>query len=105
MNRELQTVQSNPLDRETNKSTYLKVAYMMSRFPKLTETFILYEMLAMQQQGIQVEVYPLIREREEVMHPEAEQFVNVAHFQHLIKNKSLRQLWKARHNIGNFEAL
>ena len=98
MNRELQTVQSNPLDRETNKSNYLKVAYMMSRFPKLTETFILYEMLAMQQQGIQVEVYPLIREREEVMHPEAMQFVSVAHFQPFMSLPILRAnlyfLWK-----------
>jgi hypothetical protein len=42
----------------------LKVAYVMSRFPKLTETFILYEMLAMRRHGIQVEVYPLLREHE-----------------------------------------
>jgi glycosyltransferase involved in cell wall biosynthesis len=100
MNRELQSVQSNPLDREreTNKSSHLKVAYIMSRFPKLTETFILYEMLAMQQQGIQVEVYPLLREREEVMHPEAMQFVSVAHFQPFMSLPILRAnlyfLWK-----------
>jgi glycosyltransferase involved in cell wall biosynthesis len=68
----------------------LKVAYMMSRFPKLTETFILYEMLAMQQQGIQVEVYPLLHEREEVMHPEAMQFVSVAHFQPFMSLPILR---------------
>jgi glycosyltransferase involved in cell wall biosynthesis len=90
MNRELQSVQSNPLDRETNKSNFLKVAYIMSRFPKLTETFILYEMLAMQQQGIQVEVYPLLREHEEVMHPEAMQFVSVAHFQPFMSLPILR---------------
>lgn len=90
MNRELQSVKSNPLDRETNKSNYLKVAYIMSRFPKLTETFILYEMLAMQQQGIQVEVYPLLREHEEVMHPEAMQFVSVAHFQPFMSLPILR---------------
>lgn len=90
MNRELESVPSNPLDRETNKSKYLKVAYIMSRFPKLTETFILYEMLAMQQQGIQVEVYPLLREREEAMHPEAMQFVSVAHFQPFMSLPILR---------------
>jgi colanic acid/amylovoran biosynthesis glycosyltransferase len=98
MNRELQSIPSNPLDRETKKSNYLKVAYIMSRFPKLTETFILYEMLAMQQQGIQVEVYPLLREREEVMHPEAMQFVRLAHFQPFISLPILRAnlyfLWK-----------
>ena len=39
----------------------VKVAYVMSRFPELTETFILYEILAMERQGIRVEVYPLLR--------------------------------------------
>ena len=53
----------------------LKVAYIMSRFPKLSETFVLYEMLALQQQGVAVEVFPLINERASVMHPEARQFV------------------------------
>lgn len=57
-----------------------KVAYMMSRFPKITETFILYEMLAMEQQGVTVEVYPLRRERTKVVHPEAAAYVARAHF-------------------------
>jgi colanic acid/amylovoran biosynthesis glycosyltransferase len=57
-----------------------KVAYIMSRFPKITETFVLYEMLALEKQGIQVEVYPLQREQTEVMHPEAIPFVERAHF-------------------------
>jgi len=95
---ELQERQSNPTVENQGDQQRLKVAYIMSRFPKLTETFILYEMLAMQQQGIQVEVYPLIREREEVMHPEAMQFVSVAHFQPFMSLPILRAnlyfLWK-----------
>ncbi len=51
-------------------SRRLMVAYIMSRFPKLTETFILYEMLALEQQGIQVELYPLLRARNTATHPE-----------------------------------
>src|SRR5215204_1701848 len=58
-----------------------KVAYIMSRFPKITETFVLYEMLALEEQQIQVEVYPLQREHTKVMHPEAIPFVERAHFQ------------------------
>lgn len=58
----------------------LRVAYMMSRFPKLTETFILYEMIAMLEQGVTVELFPLLRERTSVMHPEAERFMEQAHF-------------------------
>lgn len=37
-----------------------KVAYVMSRFPKLTETFVLFEMMAVEQQGVRVEVFPLL---------------------------------------------
>lgn len=57
-----------------------KVAYMMSRFPKLTETFVLYEILAVQGHGVQVELYPLQRERTNEMHPEAAPLVEAAHF-------------------------
>ncbi len=80
-----------------------RVAYMMSRFPKLTETFVLFEILAVEQQGIQVDVYPLLgadngaatrdgatiwqKFRDYVrpnqlgiMHPEAEPLVRRAHY-------------------------
>jgi colanic acid/amylovoran biosynthesis glycosyltransferase len=57
-----------------------KVAYVMSRFPKLTETFVLYEILAVEQQGVTVEIYPLLREKSKVMHPEAAALVARAHF-------------------------
>ena len=58
----------------------MKVAYIMSRFPKLTETFVLYEMVAVEKLGVDVEVYPLLRERERAVHPEARPFVERAHF-------------------------
>ena len=81
-----------------------KVAYIVSRFPKLTETFILYEMVAVEQNEVQIEFYPLLRARDTqvhpegasiwkklieriskpqgklVMHPEAEDFVARAHY-------------------------
>jgi hypothetical protein len=47
-----------------------RVAYLMSRFPKLTETFVLYEMLAVEAAGIQVDVYPLLRARDTGVHTE-----------------------------------
>ena len=95
---ELQERHSNRTVEDQGDRQRFKVAYIMSRFPKLTETFILYEMLAMQQQNMQVEVYPLLRERDEVMHPEAMQFVRVAHFQPFMSLPILRAnlyfLWK-----------
>ena len=38
----------------------MKVAYMMSRFPHLPETFILREMSEMERQGWELALYPLI---------------------------------------------
>jgi len=73
-----------PSPGEVKKQQPLKVAYIMSRFPKLTETFILYEMIAVQKEGVKVEVYPLLKEKTEEMHPEAVPFVQKAHFQPFI---------------------
>jgi colanic acid/amylovoran biosynthesis glycosyltransferase len=56
------------------------VAYVMSRFPKISETFILVEMLAMERRGVRVEVYPLIREKAKLVHPEAQAVVDRAHY-------------------------
>jgi glycosyltransferase involved in cell wall biosynthesis len=53
----------------------------MSRFPKLTETFILYEILALEAAGVEVQVFPLLREHERVQHPEATRLVQLAHYQ------------------------
>jgi glycosyltransferase involved in cell wall biosynthesis len=88
----------------------LKVAYIMSRFPKLTETFILYEMLAMEKEGVQVEVYPLLKEHAEVMHAEATPFVEKAHFQPFISlaiiYANLRFLWQnPRTYLGTLRTL
>ena len=56
------------------------VAYVMSRFPKLTETFVLDEILGLEARGVRVEVFPLWREHEEVLHEEARSVVERAHF-------------------------
>ena len=58
----------------------MKIAYMMSRFPKLTETFILYEILTIQEEGVEVEIYPLIREKATVVQDEAHALVERANY-------------------------
>jgi glycosyltransferase involved in cell wall biosynthesis len=62
----------------------LKVAYVVSRFPKLTETFVLCEVLAMGREGIEVEIYPLFPQRNRVMHAEAASVIERAHFEPLL---------------------
>ena len=56
------------------------IAYVMSRFPKLTETFVLDEILSMERAGVSVEIYPLLRERASIMHPEALRLTEQAHY-------------------------
>jgi glycosyltransferase involved in cell wall biosynthesis len=48
-----------------------KIAYIVSRFPHLPETFILREMISLEQLGWQIELYPLIVQRQELIHREA----------------------------------
>jgi len=68
----------------------LTVAYVMSRFPKITETFVLSEMLALAEQGVRVEVFPLLREVEAVEHPEARELVRRAHYRPFLDLDILR---------------
>ena len=49
----------------------MKVVYILNIFPKITETFILNEMLAMQRKGINVEVYAYHDAKEDRVHPRA----------------------------------
>lgn len=58
----------------------MKVAYLMSRFPKISETFVLYEIVELERLGFRVEIFPLLREREQVLHAEAAPLVERAHY-------------------------
>lgn len=72
----------------------LRVAYVMSRFPKLTETFVLGEIRAMEELGVEVQVYPLLRERQPVAQPEAEAWARRARFHPFL---SVPILWAQLH--------
>src|SRR5512133_4156720 len=56
-----------------------KIAYIVSRFPHLPETFILREMIYLERLGWQVELYPLILQRQELIHEEARPWLERAH--------------------------
>ena len=56
------------------------MAYIVSGFPRLTETFVLYEMVALENAGTRVEFYPLRRLHETKMHAEAPRWLERAHF-------------------------
>ncbi|MGH3051769.1 MAG: glycosyltransferase [Gaiellaceae bacterium] len=83
----------------TAQAQRLKVAYVMSRFPRLSETFVLYEMLAVEHQGVDVEIYPLLHEQDQLVHPEALPLCARAHFQPFVSGPILRsQLALLRRN-------
>jgi len=70
----------------------------MSRFPKITETFVLYEMKAIEDSGADVEVFPLLRQPPGPRHAEAAAYERRAHFMPFISwpllQANLRRLWK-----------
>ena len=66
--------------REATDGVGIKVAYVMSRFPKLSETFVLNEMVALEKQGVTVELYPLLRERGDLVQDGSLPFVARAHY-------------------------
>lgn len=67
----------------------VKLAYLMSRFPKISETFILHEILELQKLGIRIEIFPLVHEHESAVHPEAEPLVKRAHYPALFSTELL----------------
>lgn len=71
----------------------LRVAYVMSRFPKLTETFILAELEAMDRAGVAIELFPLLRQTGEPVQPAAVGWVDRAHYLPFLSPSILRTQW------------
>lgn len=84
-----------------------RVAYIMSRFPKLTETFILYELLAVERLGYRVDLYPLLRQKETVVQPEARPLVARAHYASFLSMAICRSqiYWARRQPRAYFGAI
>jgi glycosyltransferase involved in cell wall biosynthesis len=68
----------------------VRVAYIAAAFPVLSETFVLYEMLAAEKLGAQVELFPLRRRRARCAHPEARAVAARAHFAPFLNLEILR---------------
>lgn len=71
----------------------LRLAQLVSRFPMVTETFVLYELEALKRLGVTVELYSLLREHPKVVHPEAEKWVRRAHYNSWLSPAILRANW------------
>ncbi len=71
------------------------IAYMMSRFPQLSETFILREMIELEQLGYQVTLYPLIRQSQPIVHSSAADWITRANALPIFSRQGLRYQAKA----------
>src|SRR4051794_8651433 len=71
----------------------MRVAYIVSRFPSTTETFIAREMHAIEVLGASIELFALVREHNVVVHPEAEPFVRRLRTAPLWQLATLRAQW------------
>src|SRR5436190_8995924 len=71
----------------------MRVAYIVSRFPSTTETFIAREMHAIEDLGASVELFAIVREHDVVVHPEAEPFVPRLRTAPLWRLATLRAQW------------
>lgn len=79
------------------------VAYVMSRFPKLTETFVLEEMRAVERAGVRVLLHPLLRERAGIQHPAAAAWTARARYVPFVSWAVVgSNLWFLRHRPGRF---
>jgi glycosyltransferase involved in cell wall biosynthesis len=70
-----------------------RVAYIVSGFPTLYETFVLYDILAMEELGVTVDLYPLRRTYPKITHPEAQRWIDRAHYHPYLSRAILRAQW------------
>jgi colanic acid/amylovoran biosynthesis glycosyltransferase len=75
------------------KKGIAKVAHIVSAFPTVEETFVLYEMIEMEKLGITSELFPLRRLRVKITHPEAVEWVQRAHYRPFLSWSVLRAQW------------
>ena len=50
------------------KNKHCYIAYILKRFPRVSETFILYEISALERLGLSIEIFALLKPNEEVTH-------------------------------------
>lgn len=67
------------------------VAFVVSRFPKVTETFILREIEELERQGRPVRLVPLLEHRDEVVQPRARPWVEEALYTPFLSGAILRE--------------
>lgn len=71
-----------------------KIAYVMSRFPNLSETFILREMNELEKLGWDIQLYPILFQNQAVVHADARTWIPRAHSTRFIRWATIRNNWR-----------
>ena len=79
-----------------------KIAYLVSRFPKISETFILNEILELKRMGVAVQVFSLLLQNEPVRHKEAEALVRRTHYGKMNMRILLDQIYWLRSSPAKY---
>jgi colanic acid/amylovoran biosynthesis glycosyltransferase len=83
-----------------------KIAYIMSRFPHLPETFILREMIAIEELGLHISLYPLMLQKQTIIHAEAQDWMTRCNQLGWISPEILSANWhQLRHNPARYASL
>ncbi len=72
------------------------IAYLVKRYPRLSETFILHEMLALEAQGYTLRVYSMMNPEEAVVHPDVQRLNAPVTYLPEVHWRGLRQLLPAQ---------
>ncbi|MEZ4524004.1 MAG: glycosyltransferase [Thermomicrobiales bacterium] len=81
---------TSPRPTAASSGTTMHVAYFMSRFPKLSETFILREMLELESSGVTIDVFALVEETGTTVHSELEDLRADRHY----SSPGSREVWR-----------
>lgn len=83
------------------------VAYLVSRFPSVSQTFVLNEILELEALGWKVNLYPMIRETESVTHPRAVEVTGRARYRSIASLKCVRAniYWAKKRPVDYFRIL
>jgi colanic acid/amylovoran biosynthesis glycosyltransferase len=66
------------------------VAYLVSRFPSVSETFVLNEILELEALGWKIHLYPMIRQVDGVTHPRAQDVTERANYRRITSIRCVR---------------
>lgn len=88
--------------KKTAVPTSSTIAYLLKGYPRLSETFILQELLGLERRGIQLQLFSIVDPKEGLTHPSVEQLQAPVHYLHsddpraTQKSFEQSQLWLLR---------